>query len=102
MDKIQADSWLGKGARYERSIAEFATDRCSAPTYMLKIVDADRFFTEEFRVKAASLGIPSSKIAVVEITCGGSHWIAPGSLLVVKSKERLLTVWDGVFFELAR
>src|SRR5262245_20507443 len=85
MDQTQADSWIGKRARYERTVAEFDKDRCIAPGYSLKTVDADQFFAEGFRIEAKSLGIDASKIVVVEVACAGSHWVAPGSLLVVKN-----------------
>src|ERR1051325_9127948 len=79
LDKAQADSWIGKKARYEGTVAEFDTDRCTAPGYTSKTVDADQFFADGFRVRARSLGIEASKIVVVEVACNGSNWIAPGS-----------------------
>jgi hypothetical protein len=102
MSKTEADSWVGKKAHYEETLAEFDAGRCVAPTYTVKMVDAEIFFIDEFRVRAASLGVTAKTVSVVEIACSGSSWASPGGLVVVKSKGRILTVWNGVFFELSR
>jgi hypothetical protein len=30
------------------------------------------------------------------------RWQVPGAFLIVKDRDHLLTVWEGVFFELTR
>jgi hypothetical protein len=101
MSKTEADSWLGKKARYENAIAEFGSERCTAPSYTKKLVDAKSYFLDEFRVQASQLGITTNEIAVVEVKCNDADWTAPGSLLF-RGQDHVLTVWDGVFFKLSR
>jgi hypothetical protein len=102
MDKTQADAWVGREACYDRTAATFGTEACTTANYVVNVVDADKYFLDEFRIEAKSVGIKPGKIHILEVTCNDSDWIAPGSLLIVKNKEQLLTVWDGIFFELVR
>jgi hypothetical protein len=102
MDKTQADAWVGRDALFERTNATFGTQTCADANYAVTVVDADQYLLEEFHIEAKSIEIEHGKVPIVYVTCGGSDWIAPGGLLVVKSKERILTIWNGVFFELAR
>ena len=37
-----------------------------------------------------------------EVSCGGAPWSALGARLLEIDRDRALTPWDGVFFELAR
>ncbi|PYS47588.1 MAG: hypothetical protein DMG13_27485 [Acidobacteria bacterium] len=101
MSNVEADSWLRKKARYENAIAEFGSERCTAPSYTKKLVNAKSYFMDEFRIQASQLGITTNEIAVVEVKCSDADWTAPGSLLL-KDQSHLLTVWDGVFFKLSR
>jgi hypothetical protein len=61
--------------------------------------EADSYFWNGFRVAPSDIGINSAQVTVIEISCKG-NWVVPGSTLIVKSSDRLLTSWDGVFFEL--
>jgi hypothetical protein len=102
MTEAQADKWIGKEALYEQTKATFETETCANARYTVKVVDADNYLLDGFKVDAKAIGIKPRKLQIIEVTCGSSDWIAPGSLLIVKSKDRLVTFWDGVFFELAR
>ena len=65
-------------------------------------MEAEEYFLTEFRIRAVDLGITDKTIVIVNVQCKGEDWMAAGSLLVVKPGGRLLTVWDGVFFEMSR
>jgi hypothetical protein len=46
---------------------------------------------------------------VIDVECPSQRqpgpdprWQVPGAFLVVKDRDHLLTVWEGVFFELTR
>ena len=97
-----ADSWVGRAARFEAKLVEFGPERCEAPSYGPKSVEAENYFIEGFRIYPKELGITAKVVSVVEISCRGKQWDAPGSLLIIKDNDHLVTVWDGVFFELTR
>jgi hypothetical protein len=97
-----AEAWVGRKAEYEPRRAVFGPARCASPRYESQIVDAEEYFLTGFKVRAAAVGITTKTIVVVDVQCNGEHWLEAGSLLVVKPDGRLLTVWDGVFFEMSR
>jgi hypothetical protein len=102
MSSAQADRWIGKEADYTRAVARFDVARCANASYDRKIVVADRYFLNGFRIRPREVGIDAEWLPIFEVKCGGGDWLSPGSLLILKSTERLLVAWDGVFFELAR
>jgi hypothetical protein len=97
-----ADSWVGRLARFDEKLVEFGPERCEAPSYRPRTVEAENYFIEGFRIYAKELGITATTVSIVEILCRGKQWDAPSNLLIIKDKDHLLTVWDGVFFELTR
>jgi uncharacterized membrane protein len=99
MSAQEADGWVGRKARFSRSIAQFGKNACPSPTYETRNL-TDQAFAQEFRVQSTDLGL-RSPIQMVEVRCAGS-WDGPGNRLLVKGPNELLTLWDGVFFELRR
>lgn len=96
----EADTWVGRTAGYSRELARFGTQECSWPSYEMGSLADDRAFAAEFGVPSAA-GSLSTPVRVVEVRCDG-RWEGPGRRLLVKGPNQLLTVWDGVFFELRR
>jgi hypothetical protein len=76
MTKTEADLRLGKKARYEDALAEFESERCSAPSYTKNLVDAKSYFWAEFRIQASQLGITTNEITVVGVRCSHADWTA--------------------------
>jgi hypothetical protein len=101
MTGTQADAWIGRAALYGLDSALFGDEKCAAATYSVRSIDGDQFYSD-FRVKLSDISVGLSRVSIIEVMCAGSDWTAPGGLLVVKSKERMLTLWDGVFFELSK
>ncbi len=99
MSAREADTWVGRKARFSRSLAQFGTDACLSPSYETKDLTAHTF-AQEFRVPSTDLGL-RAPIQMVEVRCAGP-WNGPGNRLFVKERNELLTFWDGVFFELRR
>jgi hypothetical protein len=57
----------------------------------------------------ADIGVTGDSVLVIEVQCpaqrrAGSdpRWQVAGAFLIVKDRDHLLTVWEGVFFELTR
>jgi uncharacterized membrane protein len=99
MSPREAGTWVGRKARFSRSLARFGTDECSAPSYEARTLTPQEF-AQEFRVPSTDLGL-RAPIQMIEVRCAGP-WDGPGNRLLVKGPNELLTFWDGVFFELHR
>jgi hypothetical protein len=100
MSPEQAQTWLGTAAVYSRSAARFGRERCTTPAYVVSHLDVGTFM-EQFRLRPTDIGIHSQPVTVITIQCNGP-WVAPGAIIVVSGPDRILTLWDGVFFELQR
>jgi hypothetical protein len=44
----------------------------------------------------------AASLRLLEVSCGGTPWTEAGGRLLTLSPDRAVTVWDGVFFKLAR
>ena len=104
MSDTEAATHHGELVRLTEGEAASSGERCDAPTYSTRTVQADRFIAEEFRLPSESLPAlqGTEEMTVIEVSCGGSHWGAMGALLLVISPNRALAPWDGVFFDLRR
>ena len=81
--------------------AESGESVCELPTYQSKRIDADQFL-REFKTSLKSLGIKRSAIELLNVQCYDEDWPAPGSTLLIVDKGRMLTMWDGVFFDMKK
>lgn len=100
MSDEEANHWHGKTAQYSELSAGFLEEICKTPSYSIKGVSEDDFF-REFRADFKNFGIMGHAVPIVEVSCNGL-WIAPGSTLIVKSRDTIVTLWNGVFFEFRR
>jgi len=101
LSRPEAAAWTGREARYSRTAAGFAPDTCGAPVYASRFVDvAD--VAADFHVRPSDLPFPGTRVQVVDVTCVDPSWTGPGARLYVLGPMRLITAWDGVFFELSR
>jgi hypothetical protein len=100
MSTAESARWRGKMARYSASVARFEADSCATPSYASRTL-TDRDFIGGFRTSLKSIGITADSVEVIEIGCRGT-WTVPGSFLIIKDRTHMLTVWDGVFFEMVR
>ena len=96
----EAAGWIGTVATYDAHRAVFGRDTCTAPTYATRTMTPDEF-AKEYHVRPSNLGLGDETVTLVTVSCP-SAWTNRGSLLIVKSDDALLTMWDGVFFELER
>jgi hypothetical protein len=99
MSDAEARTWYGEQASYSPS-ASFRGNECRTPIYRAAVVTASDFQLQ-YRVTLTALGINADSVRIVDISCNGK-WTVPGSSLIHASSDRVLTVWDGVFFVLTR
>lgn len=106
MTPAEADAWRGRTATYRHSLARFADHSCKDPRYSTGYWPADGRYGG---ASLLQLGVTGDSALVIEVQCksrrrAGSdpRWQAPGAFLIVKDRDHLLMVWEGVFFELTR
>lgn len=102
MSEAEMQAYIGKNAEYRRTLAVFDKESCKNPIYQRKnLSEAD--FVADFRIPFKNLGLKETSVTVFNIYESPKNpWANPGSYLIIKNKKTLITVWDGVFFEMKR
>ncbi len=97
-DEIEA--LLGARARYGAQLAEFAGTRCRAPVYDL-YMETPELLRRQVRLRFADLELAGDSVLAVDINCR-DHRVEfdAGDTVYVVSRERLIAVVKGVYFEL--
>ncbi len=94
----ESQALVGTEAFFSEGEARFGDRGCRPPAYDERDVElAD--FGSEYRLDPALLDL-TDPVHVVDVGCAAGP--GPGSLLIIRADGSLLTVWEGVFFELAR
>jgi len=107
LSRAEVASWRGRVAIYSDTLARFAEHSCSRPRYTAGYWPANGSYGG---ATFADLGLRGDSAMVVDISCPGQpptgllkdRWEVPGGFLIVKDADHLLTIWEGVFFELTR
>ena len=86
--------------RYDADAARFGEQACADPEYEKSVLDPEAFGVA-YGVTPQQLGLGEGEVTRLEVRCDGS-WDGPGATLLLDLPERMLTPWDGVFFELGR
>lgn len=104
MSDTEATAWYGRTVRLTATQAMSGENRCDEPRYATRTVTKDHFLSTDFNLPPASLAPLASleRLTLLEVSCDGVPWAAMGGLLLEIDADRVLSPWDGVFFELAR
>lgn len=94
----ESHALVGTHAFFSEGEARFGDRGCRPPAYDERDVELAEFGSE-YRIDPALLDL-SDPVQVVDVGCAAGP--GPGSLLIIRADGSLLTVWEGVFFELAR
>jgi hypothetical protein len=100
MPPDEADGWNGSRAEFAPRRAWFRDRTCTTPGYMSWTTTGAQF-ERDYRISPSALGITSGDIEMVRIDCRGP-WTVPGSELIIVADDKLVTLWDGVYFLLRR
>lgn len=94
------EALLGARARYSARLAEFAGTRCGAPVYDLYL-ETPELLRRQTRLRFEDLELSGDSIIAVDINCR-DHRVEfdAGDTVYVVSRERLIAVVKGVYFEL--
>ena len=106
MSRAEAESWRGRVASYGKTHAQFAEHACDRPRYGVGYWPASGLYGG---ARLRDLGIADDSAMVVEVRCptqpqtgSDPRWQVPGAFLIVKDRDHLLMVWQGLYFELTR
>lgn len=92
MDEKQARRLLGKSFVIDKRGFSFGKEKCGAATFVSTWVEPNLYLREDAWASAEKLGLPNPA-EVIDLTC---------TIVLVKSKDRLVLHWDGFFFDAVR
>ena len=105
LDTEEAREWIGATAQFTPKVARFdcpmGSERVDKPSYVCHALTDHRFYVE-YREDSESLGLGKGPTRLVRVLDGKNDWTWPGGVLIMKSRNSLLALWDGVYFELSR
>jgi hypothetical protein len=100
----EAKARHGQTVELSATAAVSSNDRCDAPSYASRTVPADEYLATEYKLEPGRLQPLAGReeLRLIEVSCDGAPWVGFGALLIEVNSDRVLTPWDGVFFELER
>ena len=102
MSEAEMKSFIGKRAEYNRTLATFDGESCENPIYKKETLSETDFFSN-FRTSFENLDLKGKSVTLLNVYENQkTPWINPGSYLIIKDNDTMITIWDGVFFELKR
>lgn len=102
MSEAEIKSFIGKKAEYNRRLAAFDGESCENPIYKKETLSEADFFSG-FRSSFENLDLQGKSVTIFYVFENQSNpWINPGSSLIIKDNNTLITIWEGVFFEMKR
>jgi hypothetical protein len=90
---------VGSRFSYTAAAADLAGERVEAPQYDLRR-EASPDFAVRYRIPVSELGVNGEHVRIVEVTKSGKPVAALGATVFLVGRRRLVTVWDGVFYEM--
>lgn len=102
MSDSMATLWHGRVIDIDHSRAISGDDTCLGIAFGYEVRPTGRFLGEGYHVAPFTLNLPDSTIGVTWVSCNGENWMGPGGVLIWAERDRVLTPWDGVFFEMTR
>ena len=102
--EADAAKWHGIAIDLGPDLATAGPDSCTHPLYDSRTASGDSV-AEAFHIAPGSLGAslpPGATVTVLETSCNGERWYAPGATLIKTSATHAFAPWEGVFFELER
>lgn len=97
-----AKKYLGTEIVYSAKEFKFNGEAVEHPKYKIGQVTADTFY-EQYRAQLKELGVTCGTVATVEVQdAEGEAVLNPGAIVFVRSSETIITMWDGIYFEVTR
>jgi hypothetical protein len=97
-----AKKYLGMEIVYSADEFKFDGEAAAHPKYKTGNMSAATFY-EEYRAQLKELGVTHGAVSTVEVQDSkGEAVLNPGALVFVRSVNTIVTVWDGIYFEVMR
>ena len=96
----ELEELIGVRVNLQPHRAEVGQETCSLPAFEDKRASNEGLF-RELKVALKSIGAPESA-EMITISCKGSGWQPPKSLLVKVREGEMLMLWEGAFLVLKR
>ncbi|HKY45357.1 MAG TPA: hypothetical protein VJM50_19855 [Pyrinomonadaceae bacterium] len=96
----ELEKLIGVRVNLQTNRAEVGEEICSLPAFEDKRASNEELF-RELTVALKSIGVQESA-EMITISCKGSGWQPPQSLLVKVREGEMLMLWEGVFLVLKR
>jgi hypothetical protein len=96
--------WIGKKISYSDSVATFGDVVVKSPKYKVRRLSEDSFYSDN-RISPREIGIRSESVTEIDLTDESGMTIlspGPGTTVFARSKDKLVTMWDGGYFEMER
>lgn len=92
------ESMIGKKAAYSAEAATFGTEVAPSPPVYEEGELTNAEFAAEYRAQLSAIGIEADIVKTVTV----ADWTSPGSLLLIKDDQTLITLWDGTFYAMKK
>ncbi len=96
----ELEKLIGIRVNFQFNRAEVGDEICTLPAFEDKRASNEGLF-RELKVALKSIGAPESA-EMINVSCKGSGWQPPKSLLVRVAEGEMLMLWEGVFLVLKR
>jgi hypothetical protein len=97
-----AKKYLGMEIVYSAEEFKFNGEAVEHPKYKTGRITADTFY-EQYRAPLKELGVTRAAVATVEVQdAKGEAVLNPGAIVFVRSSNTIVTMWDGIYFEVVR
>lgn len=97
-----AKKYLKTEIEYSRDKLKFGSETVEHPTYKTGKLARDVFY-EQYRLQLKELGITGVAVSTIEVLdAKGEPVPGPGAIIFVKNSNVIITMWDGIYFEMMR
>ncbi len=87
---------------YRKEVVKIGEEILNNPMYKIEKNDSETF-SEEWEIELSTLGINSEEVTIISILENETtDWNNPGTILIIDNDKRMITLWDGGFFELLK
>jgi hypothetical protein len=87
---------------YSRAYVQVGDRKLNDPVYKIKSSDSEAF-ADDWQIELSTLGINTEEVTIISIGQDETtDWINPGTTLILNNENRIISIWDGGFFELLK
>jgi hypothetical protein len=97
-----AKKYLGVEIVYSAEEFKFGSEAVAHPKYKTGKMTAGEFY-EQYRAQLKELGVTRGAVSTLEVQdAKGEGVLNPGAIVFVRSANTIVTMWDGIYFEVVR